>query len=97
MLNSSSVPTTSNDVFFYETVNSMEVNVSYAGKRIRELHDMAQGLAALCHAAIRDDLFCIESCGTVMVIASAAEKMQNIAMEIYPMQNGVEVIREVAS
>ena len=87
--------TTTTDTFFYETVKSMEVNVSYAGKRIVELHDMARGLAALCRAAIESGLFCAESCGTVMVIASAAEKMQSLAMDIYPMETGLEVIREV--
>ena len=44
---------------------------------------------------LEGDLFCAESCGIVMVIASAAEKMQNLAMDIYPMQYGEKVIREV--
>ena len=87
--------TTTTDTFFYETVKSMEVNISYAGKRIVELHDIAQGLSAVCRAAIESDLFCAESCGTVMVIAAAAEKMQSIAADIYPMDIGQEAIREV--
>ena len=60
-----------------------------------ELHDMAQGLLALCRTSVKADFFCEEGLGAVMVFSSAIKEMLRIIVEIDPEESGEGVIREV--
>ena len=80
---------------FYETVESKEINVAYAGERIRELYDMTGGFLSLCRAGLKGNLVCAEEDGILLVFIATLEEMERRLSEIYPMDKGEEVIREL--
>ena len=82
---------------FYETTASKEVNVSYVGECIMDIHDTAQGLATLCRAGLKDHIFIVEEIGIVLVIIAVLDDMRKKLLEIYPQDSGEPVIREAAT
>ena len=81
---------------FYETVESKEINVAYAGERIGELHSMTEGFLSVCRAGLEGDFACAES-GILLVFIATLEDMKRRLSEIYPMESGEAVIREATT
>ena len=83
---------------FYETVESKEINVAYAGKSIEELYDMTDGFLAICRAGLAGNLPCVDADehGLYLVFIATLEGMKRRLAELFPMDKGEPVMREIS-